>query len=220
MKDIPIGLKRNAPKTELAIDATRILDVAIAAMALVFFAPLMLLTALMIKLQDGGPIFFGHTRLGRGGRSFKCLKFRSMVVDAEERLHRLLDRDPVARQEWAADQKLRVDPRITAFGALLRKSSIDELPQLFNVLRGEMSIVGPRPIVQAEVIRYGRAYQRYYCAVRPGITGLWQVSGRSDLSWDESVRLDLYYVDNWSLVLDLHTMWRTLWVVLRRKGAY
>jgi lipopolysaccharide/colanic/teichoic acid biosynthesis glycosyltransferase len=220
MKDIPIGLKRNAPKTELAIDATRILDVAIAAMALVFFAPLMLLTALMIKLQDGGPIFFGHTRLGRGGRSFKCLKFRSMVVDAEERLHRLLDRDPVARQEWAADQKLRVDPRITAFGALLRKSSIDELPQLFNVLRGEMSIVGPRPIVQAEVVRYGRAYQRYYCAVRPGITGLWQVSGRNDVSYRQRVALDALYARYRSVGLNVSIILRTVPAVLLRKGSY
>jgi lipopolysaccharide/colanic/teichoic acid biosynthesis glycosyltransferase len=219
MKDIPIALKSDAPKTEFPFDTTRILDVVIAATALIFFAPLMLLTALIIKLQDGGPIFFGHTRIGRGGRAFKCLKFRSMVVDAEERLHRLLERDPVARQEWAADQKLRVDPRITAFGAALRKSSLDELPQLLNVLRGEMSIVGPRPIVQAEVVRYGRAY-RYYCKVRPGITGLWQVSGRNDVSYRQRVALDALYARSRSLGLNVSIILRTIPAVLLRKGSY
>ena len=188
-------------------------------MALVLFAPLMLLTALMIILQDGGPILFGHTRVGRGGRAFKCFKFRSMVVDAEARLQSLLDRDPQARQEWAANQKMRVDPRVTAFGALLRKASIDELPQLFNVLRGEMSIVGPRPIVRAEIVRYGHDYS-YYCAVRPGITGLWQVSGRNDVSYRERVALDVRYARCRSLGLNLSIILRTIPAVLLRKGSY
>jgi lipopolysaccharide/colanic/teichoic acid biosynthesis glycosyltransferase len=179
----------------------------------------MILTALVIKLQDGGPILFGHTRLGYGGRSFKCLKFRSMVVDAEERLQRLLEHDPIARKEWAADQKLRVDPRITPFGVLLRKSSIDELPQLLNVLRGDMSIVGPRPIVQAEISRYGRFY-RHYCAVRPGITGLWQVSGRNDVTYRQRVALDSLYARRRSLGLNVWILFKTVPAVLLRKGSY
>ncbi|CAN7526064.1 sugar transferase [Phenylobacterium sp. LjRoot225] len=197
---------------------TRIIDVLIAVMMLIFFSPLILLTALVICLQDGGPIFFGHTRVGRGGRTFKCFKFRSMVVDAQARLSGILDRDPVARREWAANQKMRVDPRVTPFGALLRKASIDELPQLFNVLRGEMSMVGPRPIVRAEVVRYGRAYA-YYCAVRPGITGLWQVSGRNDLSYRRRVALDVLYARTRSLGLDTSIMLRTVPAILLRRGA-
>ncbi len=186
---------------------------------LIFLAPLMLLVAATIKLQDGGPILFGHTRIGKGGRTFKCWKFRSMVVDAEVRLKALLDRDLEARIEWDRDHKLREDPRVTAFGDFLRRSSIDELPQLFNVLAGEMSLVGPRPIVASEQARY-RHYFRLYCQMRPGITGLWQVSGRSDTSYRRRVALDVAYARARTLKLYFQILFATAPAVLARKGAH
>jgi lipopolysaccharide/colanic/teichoic acid biosynthesis glycosyltransferase len=175
--------------------------------------------ALAIFLQDGGPVLFAHRRIGRGGKPFFCYKFRSMAVDAESRLAELLARDPAAREEWARDHKLRDDPRVTPLGAFLRRSSLDELPQLFNVLQGTMSLVGPRPIVDAEISRYGKRFH-HYCAVKPGITGLWQVSGRSDLSWEDGLRLDLYYVENWSLAADVVILWKTIGAVMASRGAY
>jgi lipopolysaccharide/colanic/teichoic acid biosynthesis glycosyltransferase len=201
------------------IDAGRVFDLVVALAALVFTAPLLLGIALVIKLQDGGPVVFAHTRVGRNGAIFRCLKFRTMRVDAEQALRDLLDRDPLARAEWAADQKLRQDPRITPFGGFLRKSSLDELMQVFNVIAGEMSIVGPRPIVPAEIARYGRAYIAY-CSVRPGITGLWQISGRNDVSYRRRVALDKLYVRSKSLGLDIGIILKTVVVVLTRKGSY
>jgi undecaprenyl-phosphate galactose phosphotransferase len=193
-------------------------DLAAAGLLLLFLAPLMAAIALKLRLVDKGPVLFAHARVGRDGETFRCLKFRSMVPNAKEALERLLASDPAARAEWERDYKLRDDPRITPFGRLLRRTSLDELPQLINVLRGEMSLVGPRPLPADDGDYLGDVRRRLL--VRPGITGLWQVSGRSDLSWDEAVRLDLYYVDNWSLTYDLGILWRTIWVVLRRKGAY
>jgi exopolysaccharide production protein ExoY len=210
---------RPSEKVGLLATLVRALDVAIAVLALVFVLPLMAVIALAIFLQDGGPIVFSHRRVGRGAKPFFCYKFRSMAIDAEARLAELLERDPAAREEWARDHKLRDDPRVTPLGAFLRRSSLDELPQLINVLQGTMSLVGPRPIVDAEISRYGKRFC-HYCAVKPGITGLWQVSGRSDLTWDESVRLDLYYVENWSPALDISILWKTLFAVLRGGGAY
>lgn len=201
------------------LDLPRVLDVLIAIAALWFFAPLMLVVALAIKAQDGGPVTFGHTRIGRNGRSFKCLKFRSMVVDAETRLQTLLAGDAMARAEWEVDQKLRRDPRVTPLGHLLRKSSLDELPQLINVLRGEMGIVGPRPIVAAEVVRYGRAI-RYYKALRPGITGLWQISGRNNVSYRRRVAMDVLYAKRRSVGLYLYILAKTVPAVLTREGSY
>lgn len=201
------------------LDLPRVLDVLIAIAALWFFAPLMLVVALAIKAQDGGPVTFGHTRIGRNGRSFKCLKFRSMVVDAETRLQTLLAGDAMARAEWEVDQKLRRDPRVTPLGYLLRKSSLDELPQLINVLRGEMGIVGPRPIVAAEVVRYGRAI-RYYKALRPGITGLWQISGRNNVSYRRRVAMDVLYAKRRSVGLYLYILAKTVPAVLTREGSY
>src|SRR3546814_118230 len=160
-------------------------------MALLLFAPLMALIFLIVKL-DGGPAFFGHTRIGKDGRAFTCWKFRSMVADSEEVLEEVLRRDPAARAEWNRDFKLSNDPRITVIGAFLRKSSLDELPQVFNVLKGDMSLVGPRPIVAAEVPRY-RQYIQDYFRCRPGITGLWQVSGRNDLDYERRVQIDSGY---------------------------
>lgn len=192
-----------------------LLDRALALVGLVVLTPLFLAVAIGIRLSDKGPIFFRQVRTGREGQMFRVWKFRTMYVDAEDRL-----------AEMPADQnesdgmlfKIKDDKRVFPFGRFLRRSSIDELPQLLNVLLGEMSLVGPRPLPADDGDFLGDVRRRLL--VRPGITGLWQVSGRSDLSWDDAVRLDLYYVDNWSLVLDLHILWRTIGVVVQSKGAY
>jgi lipopolysaccharide/colanic/teichoic acid biosynthesis glycosyltransferase len=196
----------------------RAMDVFIALTALVFLAPLLIGLALLVCADGGAPVF-AHSRIGRNGKRFPCYKFRSMVRDAEARLIAILATDERARQEWAKDHKLRDDPRVTRLGAFLRRSSLDELPQLFNVLRGEMSIVGPRPIVEAEIMRYGRRF-RDYCAVRPGITGLWQVSGRNDVSYRRRVALDVLYARKRGPGLDLWIILRTIPAVLTRKGCY
>lgn len=200
-------------------DARRAVDVVIASLALVFLAPLMVAVAIAIKIQDGGPIFFGHRRIGMGGETFKCWKFRSMVTDAEARLAALLARDEEARREWEADHKLRKDPRVTALGRFLRVSSLDELPQLFNILVGEMSLVGPRPIVAGEIERYGRWFPRYM-AVKPGLTGLWQVSGRNDVSYRQRVALDILYVRKANFRLYMAILLKTIPAVLQRSGSY
>lgn len=191
----------------------RTLDVTAAFFGLLFLAPALLTVALLIKLSDGGPAIYSHPRLGRQGRIFKCLKFRSMRVDAQERLAQLLLADPLAAKEWRETQKLRQDPRVTALGRFLRKTSIDELPQLWNVLMGEMSLVGPRPITRAELERYGRD-RRYYLLVRPGLTGLWQVSGRSNASYDLRVSLDRRYVERWTFLGDVGILLKTVPAVL------
>lgn len=216
-------MKKTASKDEnqgLAIDLSfaRLLDLALALSAIIFLAPLMLVVAACVYIVDPGPILFGHRRLGKHGRAFRCWKFRSMVVDADARLRELLEDDPVARAEWEADHKLRTDPRITKIGHFLRKSSLDELPQFFNVLFGEMSLVGPRPIVGDEVIKYGR-YFANYCSVRPGITGLWQISGRNDISYRRRVAIDVAYVKSKSLRLDLGILLATVPCVMARRGA-
>ncbi|WP_409564544.1 sugar transferase [Methylobacterium sp. J-088] len=198
--------------------AKRGLDVGVAVTALFLLLPLLLLIALLVWAGDGRAPIFRHIRLGRDGRSFGCLKFRSMVTDGEALLAAHLAADPRARAEWAATHKLSNDPRITAIGQVLRKTSLDELPQLWNVLRGEMSLVGPRPIVPAEVARYGRAFQTCF-AVPPGVTGLWQVSGRSDTSYAERVALDLDYASRWSLRRDIAIMLRTIPAVLAQRGS-
>jgi len=203
----------------VSLDLCRLLDITIALVVLIFIAPLMLAISLMIRAQDGGPALFRQSRIGEGGRTFKCLKFRTMVIDAEARLNALLARDPEARKEWEADHKLRKDPRITALGAFLRKSSLDELPQLFNVLKGEMSLVGPRPIVAAEVERYGRWFA-YYCAVKPGVTGLWQVNGRNDVSYRRRVALDVLYARTIGVRRYVQIMAATVPAVLMRSGSY
>jgi len=196
----------------------RAFDLVAASLLLLLFGPLLLLIAIAVRL-DGGPALFGHRRLGAGGTSFRCWKFRSMVPDAEAVLARTLATDPEARAEWERDFKLRNDPRVTPLGNFLRKSSLDELPQLVNVLKGEMSLVGPRPIVAAEVERYGAAMEEYR-ACKPGITGLWQVSGRNDVDYAERVELDRRYAWTWSLKGDVAILFRTLGVVARRSGAY
>ena len=192
-------------------------DFAAAAVLLVLLLPVFIVLGLLIRL-DGGPAMFSHRRVGTLGRRFQCLKFRSMVLDADAVLARLLRDDPAAAEEWAATQKLRNDPRITPIGRILRKTSLDELPQLINVLRGEMSLVGPRPIVENEVSRYGDQIG-YYMAARPGMTGLWQVSGRSETTYDDRVRLDVRYVREWSLWQDIAILLKTVLVVIQRRGA-
>ncbi len=192
-------------------------DLAGAAAALLMLSPLLLIIAALVKC-DGGPVVFSHTRIGAGGRPFRCLKFRSMVLNGDEVLQRLLETDPAAAAEWAATQKLHDDPRVTWIGNLLRKSSLDELPQLFNVLRLEMSLVGPRPIVQREIQKYAEDIAYYY-ETRPGLTGLWQVSGRSDTSYAQRVQLDSWYVKNWTLWQDMAILARTIPAVLKQKGA-
>jgi len=199
-------------------EAEYFLNALIAFGALIFLAPLMIVVALAVYLQDGGPIFFAHRRIGKDGRPFPCLKFRSMAVDAEARLQQLLASDPAARAEWTANHKLKFDPRVTKLGDFLRRSSLDELPQLFNVLRGEMSLVGPRPVVHAESAHYGHWFDTY-CSVRPGITGLWQVSGRSDVSYRQRVALDVLYVRRKCLAMDFGILVQTVPAVFMRRGS-
>lgn len=189
-----------------------------AALLLLLLSPVLVVIAIAIWRVDGAPIVFGHYRVGQDGRLFRCLKFRSMVRDSEAVLARLLRDDAQARAEWARDQKLGNDPRITPIGRFLRKTSLDELPQLINVLRGEMNLVGPRPITVAELPRY-RGVRWHYLRVRPGMTGLWQVSGRNDTSYDERVELDRRYVDRWSAMTDIGILFKTVRVVLQSDGA-
>jgi Undecaprenyl-phosphate galactose phosphotransferase WbaP len=192
-------------------------DMAAAAALVMFLAPVMLTIALLVR-RDGGPAIFGHQRIGAGGRPFRCLKFRTMIINADRVLWDLLATDPAAAAEWAAAQKLRNDPRVTAVGRFLRITSLDELPQLFNILAGDMSLVGPRPIVEAEAARYA-ADIAYYSEVRPGVTGLWQVSGRSETTYEHRVALDVWYVRNWSFMRDIVILFKTIPAVLMRRGS-
>jgi exopolysaccharide production protein ExoY len=207
------------PSTTRHLALIRAFDVIAALTALIFLLPLFVLIAIAIYACNPGPVIFAQKRLGYGGRHFRCFKFRSMAVDAEQRLATLLKTDPEARAEWGRDHKLKDDPRIVGIGRFLRKSSLDELPQLFNVLKGDMSLVGPRPIVDAEIIRYGR-YFADYCRVRPGITGLWQISGRSSVSYRRRVALDVVYCRSASFALYLKILVFTPPGVLAVRGAY
>lgn len=199
--------------------AKRGLDIAGAGALLLLLAPVFVVLALLVR-ADGGSAFFAHPRVGRNGKLFGCLKFRSMVVDSQARLAALLASDPAARAEWEETRKLRHDPRVTRIGRFLRATSLDELPQLLNVLRGDMSLVGPRPVQQAELERFYGAAAFHYMSVRPGITGLWQVSGRSETSYAQRVALDVAYVSRPSLLADLRILLRTPLAVLSRKGAH
>jgi undecaprenyl-phosphate galactose phosphotransferase len=196
----------------------RTLDIAGSGALLLLLSPLFAYFAWKIS-RDGGSAFFGHVRVGQNGQPFKCLKFRSMVVNAQEELKKLLASDPVARAEWERDFKLKNDPRISKIGGFLRRTSLDELPQLWNVLKGEMSLVGPRPLIQDELPRYGKDVT-YYLMSRPGMTGLWQISGRSDTTYVSRIRFDAWYVRNWSLWYDIVIMLRTVRVVLKQEGAH
>jgi exopolysaccharide production protein ExoY len=199
--------------------AKRVLDIVVSLTLLVFLMPLLLALTALVWAQGDGPVFYRQNRIGFDGVEFPCLKFRSMVADAQQRLTKLLETDLESRAEWDATHKLRDDPRITPFGRFLRKSSLDELPQLLNVLRGEMSMIGPRPIINDEIAQYEDHFCDY-ARTRPGLSGLWQVSGRSDVSFRERVRIDVSYVRNWTLAGDLLIIVRTVPAILMRRGSY
>ena len=182
--------------------------------------PIIGILAFLIKRESPGPIFFAHMRVGKHGKLIPTLKFRSMYQDAQERLEKLLETDHAIKEEWEKNFKLKDDPRVTKIGNILRKTSLDELPQIFNVLKGEMNFVGPRPVIQQEIDQYYKKDAEYYFMVKPGITGLWQVSGRSDTDYDFRVATDKWYVSNWSLWLDIVILFKTVKTVLKRDGAY
>ena len=196
----------------------RLLDVLCAVVIGLTFSPLIAIIAIRMSLEDG-PIIFRHRRVGEGGKTFECLKFRTMAPNAEQILQELLARDPEAKAEWVRNHKLRNDPRVTRIGRFLRRTSLDELPQLWNVLRGEMSLVGPRPIVKEEMLRYGR-HLPTYLAAKPGITGLWQVTGRNDIDYPRRVAMDTIYVRKQGLLIDLNILVKTVKVVIWGRGAY
>lgn len=185
----------------------------------ILISPLFLLIAAGIYFDSPGPVIFKHVRIGKNGRAFGCYKFRTMCMDADKKLAELLANDAAARAEWERNFKLKDDPRVTKVGKFLRKTSLDELPQIFNVIKGEMSLVGPRPVVEEELEKYGEYLDDYFM-VRPGITGMWQVNGRSDTTYEERVHMDSWYVRNWSIWIDIMLLWRTVKSVIKCEGAY
>jgi len=207
------NLARRAPRA-----VKRLFDLVVSATLLLLLAPVFAYLAWVVR-KDGGPVFFAHQRIGYNGRPFRCLKMRTMVPNAQAVLQELLDSDPDSRAEWERDYKLKKDPRITTIGRFLRRYSLDELPQLWNVLKGEMSLVGPRPIVQAELERYDE-FSDYYLEANPGMTGLWQISGRNNTDYSYRVYLDSWYVKNWSLWYDVVILLKTVRVVVAREGAF
>jgi exopolysaccharide production protein ExoY len=203
----------------IGLTSKRVIDVVLALSAIVLLAPFLFFCFVATAYSSPGPVLFRHRRIGFNGKPFDCLKFRTMAADAPERLRRHLETDAAAAAEWLANQKLRNDPRVTAIGSILRKSSLDELPQLFNVIKGDMSIVGPRPVTEEELTRYSDAIGAYF-ACRPGITGLWQVSGRSTTTFNRRVVLDNFYASHWSMSLDAKIMIATIPAVCFSDTAY
>jgi len=197
----------------------RFLDLFLVLTGGILILPFLLIVALLIKVSSPGPVLYKHKRLGRNGECFYAYKFRSMAVDAQEQLEKMLETDPAVKAEWEKSHKLQNDPRVTGIGKILRRTSIDEFPQLINILKGEMSLVGPRPIVEDEVKKYGEDYESIF-SVKPGLTGLWQVSGRSDTDYNERVTYDTYYMQSWSVWLDLWILFRTFGAVVKGRGAY
>ena len=197
----------------------RFIDIFVCVLAAVIVVPVSILIAIVVKLTSRGPVFYGHARIGKNGRVIKCWKFRSMYKNSQEMLEQILATDPVRRAEWERDRKFLDDPRVTPFGKILRKTSLDELPQLWNIFVGEMSLVGPRPVTKDELVKYGEDAD-YVLSVKPGLSGMWQISGRSDTGYEERVSLDSYYIQNWSIWLDLWILIKTAWVVVNGKGAY
>ena len=208
----PHSEPRCAPHVKLALDFVGSI------VLIVLLIPLLILIVALLKVSERGPVLFAQVRVGKNGKRFKCLKFRTMVVDAEEALQTYLSQCPDARREWIETQKLRDDPRVTALGRFLRKSSLDELPQLFNVLAGQMSLVGPRPITEQEIPRYGDKILAYM-TVKPGLTGLWQISGRSNCTYEKRIALDARYVSEWKLRTDIMILLRTVPALLRQDGS-
>jgi exopolysaccharide production protein ExoY len=199
--------------------AKRSFDVSSALLALLILSPIFLMIMALVKLSDRGPAFYGHRRVGHNGRMFHCLKFRTMVMNGDEVLRQYLAANPEAAEEWKATRKLKNDPRVTAIGNVLRKLSLDELPQLINIIRGEMSVVGPRPVVDEE-LNYYESAASYYLSTRPGLTGLWQISGRNDVSYKERVDFDTQYVRNWSMMQDVSIIVKTIPAVCMSRGSY
>lgn len=197
----------------------RCIDITLLLVSSPIVIPVMIVIGILVKVTSKGPVFFGHKRIGKDGKEIVTWKFRSMVSNASEVLETLLASNPALREEWDAHQKLANDPRITKIGNFLRKTSLDELPQLFNILKGEMSFIGPRPIVTAEIDKYGENFE-YVFSVTPGLSGMWQISGRSDTGYEERIILDIYYIQNWSIWLDIWIILKTVSVVLKGKGAY
>jgi len=214
----PMPVPAVAPRSALFCCLKRAVDIVGAIGLTLFFAPLILIVAVLIK-REGGNVLYRHRRVGNGGKMFECLKFRTMVPDADRILHELLAGNENLKAEWIQNHKLKDDPRVTRIGRFLRRTSLDELPQFWNVLRGDMSLVGPRPIVREELLRYGRN-ARVYLAVKPGVTGLWQTAGRNDTDYRRRVAMDVYYVRNPSLGLDVLILLRTARLILRGDGAY
>lgn len=197
----------------------RSFDILVALGAFILISPIFLMIMALVKFSDGGSVFYGHRRIGYNGTTFRCLKFRTMAENGDAILQQYLKDNPAAYEEWRTARKLQFDPRVTVVGTVLRKLSLDELPQLFNILRGEMSLVGPRPVVEDELELY-EASAIYYLQTRPGLTGLWQVSGRNDVSYAARVAFDTHYVCNWSLVSDLRIVARTIPAVCLSRGSY
>ena len=199
----------------------RVFDVVFSFLALIVMSPIMLFIGFLIKQEDGGSIFYGHKRIREHGKIFKCLKFRTMHMNADKKLKELLAQDPVSAREWEKSYKLKKDPRITKIGKFLRKTSLDELPQFINVLKGEMSIVGARPVVKDELDKYYNSHSITYCSMKPGLTGLWQAGRRNDVEdYDERVRQDRLYIINANIWLDLKIIFKTVWKMISGKGAY
>jgi Undecaprenyl-phosphate galactose phosphotransferase WbaP len=197
----------------------RCMDLVVSILGGILLLPLLFYIAVAVKMSSRGPILYAHDRIGKDGQHFKALKFRTMFENSNDVLEYYLEQHPDLRMEWEKDHKLRYDPRVTRIGRFIRKTSLDELPQIWNVIRGDMSLVGPRPIVTAEIVKYG-PYYGLYTMVTPGITGLWQISGRNNTTYDERVQLDAYYVRNWSPWLDMYLLIRTIRIVLFADGAY
>src|SRR5450432_4846525 len=220
LSDLQVDLDFSSKVSESPVGLTSklIVDIMLALSGIILLAPLLVLCFALTWASSSGTVLFRHRRVGFNGKPFDCLKFRTMVADAPDRLRKLLETDAAAAAEWAQCQKLRNDPRVTPIGAILRKSSLDELPQLFNVLRGDMSIVGPRPVTEDELSRYGAAVNAYL-ACRPGITGLWQVSGRSTTTYNKRIACDTFYARNWSMTLDAKILIVTIPALLVSDGA-
>ncbi len=202
-----------------ALFVKRLIDILLCILISPFVLILTLFIAIAIKLDSKGPVFYGHKRVGKNHKEIRCWKFRSMGIDSEERLKEILATDPIRAAEWEKDRKFTDDPRVTKVGKFLRKTSLDELPQLWNIFVGEMSFVGPRPVTEPELVKYA-SYTDYVLSVQPGLSGMWQISGRSDTGYEERISLDTYYIQNWSIWLDLWIIIKTIWVVLKGKGAY
>ncbi len=199
--------------------AKRALDIFLLLLSAPLTLPITLIVSILVKLTSKGPIFYGHKRIGKNGKEFKCWKFRSMVIDADKQLEKILAENPEMRAEWEKDRKFTNDPRVTPLGKILRKTSLDEIPQFFNILVGEMSFVGPRPVTTPELEKYQDKVD-FILSVQPGLSGMWQISGRSDTGYEERITLDTYYIHNWTVWLDLWILIKTVYVVLKGKGAY